>query len=294
MCLSTALSVLCGLGSAQASLAALDVQVETPAMGSIARGAQRVPVLTVQLQASCDGPVKVTSMTIARKGLGTTSDIARMYVLNGLTRITRSFPLSVRGESLVLPLRNVNLAACESRLLTVAVDIAADANPASEHVFSLVRVDAGTATVNYSLADDDTTLNVGASGTPATVTAELLPVLTPPRFGGNRTIARLSVQGTAGKDQRITAITLTNNGSASNGDLQRLYWVTRTGEAISEVIPQLQGRSARIELDPGLLLEGRDTKLIELRADVRASIKRTIRWSIEEPSDIEAVEVRVR
>jgi hypothetical protein len=250
--------------------------------------------LNIKAQAACSTkPVKISSVTISHKGLGASTDISRVYVLLGQTRISRSFPLPARGEWLTLSLRNVEVAPCESRTLTVAADIATDAAAASEHAFNLVSIDAHGANVTIN-ADAQGSLQVSATGTPAVVTAELLPVLTSVSYGRNRIVARLSIQGTAGKEQRVTAITLTNNGSAADDNLQNLAWFTRTGEKISAVIPQLQGRTARITLDPGLLLEGRDAKLIELHADVRASRKRTIRWSIEEPSDIEAMEVRTR
>ena len=277
------------------SLATITTPSGSAVNGSIARGAQRVPVLSITVEASCNtAPVRVTSLTVTHAGLGASTDIARVYVLLGFARITRSFPLPAHGEPLVLPLRNLTLSACESRNLTLAVDFSSDASIASEHVFSVTNVDAGKASVSYVSSKQDATLNVGASGTPAMVAAELLPVLTPVSYGSQRTIARLSLQGTGGKDQRVTAITLTNNGSASDDNLQNLAWFLRTGEKISDAIPQLQGRIARITFDPGLLLQGRDTKLIELRADVRASRKKTIRWSMEEPSDVEATVVRTR
>ena len=288
------LSLLAFAIPAYATESTLNVKVATPEIGSVARGAQRVPVLNITLTVPCSSaPVTVSSMTISRKGLGAPSDIARTYLLSGFARLSRSYPLQSKGEPLSLPFRSLKIAPCESRNLVLAVDFSIQAQVASEHVFSITNLDTHGATVKIN-AETTGGLQVGASGTPAIVTAELLPILTPVSYGGNRTIARLSLQGTAGKDQRITAITLTNNGSASDGDLQRLYWATRTGEVISEVIPQLRGRTARITLDPGLLLEGRDTKLIELHADVRASRKRTLRFELEESSDIEAAEVRLR
>lgn len=294
MCLSTALSVLCGLGSAQGTLGTLNVQIETPAIGSVARGAQRVPVANITLAVPCSSEtVTVSSVTIQRSGLGTSSDIARAYLLSGTSRVTRTYPLPSKDEPLVLAVRGMKINPCDSEKLVLAVDFSAQAQAASEHAFRVKAVEAKNATVNIQ-SEASGTLNVGASGTPAVVTAELLPVTTTISYGRNRTVARLSLQGTAGKNQRITAITLTNNGSAKDTDLQNLAWYTRTGEKISEAIPALQGRYARITFDPGLLLEGRDTKLIELRADVRASRKRTIRWELEETADIEAMEIRTR
>lgn len=291
MCLSTALSVLCGLGSGQPTV---NVHTEAPAISSVARGAQRVPVLHITLAVPCSSQnVTVSSLTIERRGLGRPSDITHVYVLDGTTRITRAYTLPSNHEPLTVALRGLGIDACKTRNLTLAVDFSAEAEAASEHAFRLVSVQAGNAAVTLETPTSKA-LQVGASGTPAIVTAELLPVLTTVSYGRNKTVARLSLQGTAGKNQRITAITLTNNGSAADDNLQNLAWYTRTGEKISDVLPQLQGRMARIMLSPGLLLEGRDTKLIELHADVRSSRKRTIRWSIEEPSDIEAVEVRTR
>lgn len=293
LCLSTALSVLCGLGSAQATPGTLNVQVETPAYGSVARGAQRVPVAIITLAVPCSSEAAtVNSVTIQRSGLGLSSDIARAYLLSGTSRISRAYPLPSKDDPLTLIVRGLKISPCASEQVVLAVDFSSQAQVASEHVFRVQAVEAKNATVTIDDAAQST-LQVGASGTPAVVTAELLPVLTSINYGRNRTVARLSVQGTAGKDQRITAITLTNNGSAKDTDLQNLAWYTRTGERISAVIPQMQGRTARIVLD-AFLLEGRDTKLIELRADVRASRKRTIRWELEETADIEAMEVRTR
>lgn len=272
------------------------VMKSTPAAyGSVARGAQRVPVLHLQATVPCGSEsVKISSVTIARTGRGASTDIARIYVLSGAARITRSFSLPSRGEPLTLPLRTVEVGACKSMNFTVAVDFSTTAGVAGEHVFTLTGADAGTAQVTFTTETGNTALNISGSNPSAIVSAELLPILTPITYGPQRTVARLSVQGTGGKDQRMTAITLTNNGSASDDNLQNLAWFLRTGERISDVLPQMQGRTARIALNPGLLLQGRDTKLLELKADIRASRKRTIRWELEEPSDIEAIEVRVR
>lgn len=272
----------------------LNVQTSTPAIGSIARGAQRVPVLQMLFSVACTStPVAVSSVTIQHAGRGAASDIARVYLHQGNRRISRALTLPAKNDPITIAIPKSLFLHCSTVPLTLAADFSANADIGSEHMFRLVSVDANGAEVTYNM-DDEGSLNIGASGTPASVTAELLPVTSTVRYGRNRTLARISLQGTGNKDQRIIAITLTNEGSATNSDLQNLYWATRTGEKVSEVIPEMQGRAIRIGFDPGLLLQGRDTKLIELRGDVRASRRRTIRLAIEEESDIEAMEVRIR
>jgi hypothetical protein len=59
---------------------------------------------------------------------------------------------------------------------------------------------------------------------------------------------------------------------------------------VTPVLPSLEGDLAPFVFDPPLLLEHGNVYLIEVRADVRASRRRTIRLLVEEPEDVEARE----
>ena len=113
-------------------------------------------------------------------------------------------------------------------------------------------------------------------------------------YGRNRTVARLELQAVGLRDQRILAITFKNLNSASSPRLTNLFLQTADEKRLSSAVPELTDSTVRIVLDPPLMLDNNSRKLIELHADVRGSKKRLIRFTIEEPSDIEAEEIRGR
>lgn len=272
----------------------LMVQVQQAALqGSIPQGAQRVPILNLKLTASCIQDVAVESLSIKHFGLGATSDFSRVYVFQGTKRVSRTATFPLR-DPLNLSLIGVTVPACKTVELQVLADLSAVASAASEHRFQLSSVttkDAVPVRLTQSTSSSAATVTVNAN--PAQVSAELLSVLQPIYYGANQTVARLALTGQGGKDQRVVAITFENRGSASNADLRNFTLLTVDGKTVSKVTSQMDGRMVRLELDPSFILQGRDRKLLLLKADVRASRRRTIEWRLNE-ADIEAVELRTR
>ncbi len=76
--------------------------------------------------------------------------------------------------------------------------------------------------------------------------------------------------------------------SASDADLQNLF-VSFRGRAVTFLAPRMQGERVRLEFSPPLSVGKNQTLKFDLRADVRASRRRTIQFVIEAESDIEAV-----
>ena len=62
----------------------------------------------------------------------------------------------------------------------------------------------------------------------------------------------------------------------------------------SLAVGSAQRRCVRFVLSPPLILKKNQTRLLELKADVRASRSRTIQLIIEEPGDIEAERANLR
>ena len=61
------------------------------ASSTIARGAQRVPVLNLNMKASCDGgAISVESITVVHAGKGPESDILRIYALENGKRVSNT------------------------------------------------------------------------------------------------------------------------------------------------------------------------------------------------------------
>lgn len=276
-----------------ASSGQLSVTAQNQAAGSIALGALRVPMVTMRLHASCDAPVSLSSITVRHAGLGATSDIARIYLLSKTQRITRGLSVSARDPT-VLTFQTVTVPACGSVDLTLVADISSAASPSSEHRFEIQSVGTTAQVALQSTTPASSPVRIVPSASSAVINAELLPVLQSIYYGPRQTVARLSLKARGSRDQQVTAVTLHNDGSASNADLQNFYFETQDGKRVSGVTAQMDGRIVRISFDTPLVLPANATKLLQLRADVRASNRKTITWVIEEPSDIEAQEVHSR
>jgi len=288
--------LLCLLGfllvvPAAAAAPTLSVTVAVPVRQSVPQGAQRVPILTLLLAAPCGADRTVSSLTLRHAGLGAASDILRVYAMDGLKRISRTRSVPQR-DPLVLRLSSVVVPSCGERTVSLFADFSRTAASGGEHRFSLTAVDAGgDATITEAPASATMpALNVTPHAGQPSVTAEMKPVLTSVSYGADRIVARLLLTGGKTADQRILAVTFTNDGSARNTDLRNLYLETASRTRLSIAAPQMDGKTVRLTLDPPLALGRNEVKLLQLRADVRASRTRTIQWTVEEPSDVEAEE----
>lgn len=267
--------------------------VEASAQGAVsaARGATRVPVLAVTLLADCANaaPVAVRELAVRQHGLGDAADIAGITVLQGRTRLAPSVAVDRRSRTAVLRPRGLALDPCDRRTLTVAVTLSEQAAPGGEHRFSLARVTAESGGAVRSGATDAAPQDPPAVVQPAdatTVRLTPLPLLRRISYGGNRTIFRFLLRGGT-DDVVVDAITFFNAGSASGDDLQRLRIASSGGESLSDTVAALQGEVVRIPFSSPLSLGRHQERMLQLLADVRASIRRTVRMELQEASDIE-------
>lgn len=273
-----------------AASGALTVTQTMSAHASVPKGASRVPFLTLQLAVSCDAAVTIGDVTVVHEGLGLASDIERLYVMDGRQRLTRS--RLIDEQDLTSTLRFIpalKLAACEKRTVVVMGDIAADAANAGEHRLSLeLPTDIQTdATVTLQSGSSDVGSAVVRPQTVGTVTAQILSLTQPLRFGKNRTLARFRLEADSEANQHIHSITLTNEGKATDTDLKNLRIVNRRGQTLTETRASMDGGTVTLTFDPMLALDRNDEIALELKGDITASRRRTIRFVIEEPSDID-------
>lgn len=266
--------------------------VTTPA------GSQRVPMLTLELRASCDGPIRVTRLPLIRRGLGANDDIASVYALQDGIRVSPASPISNRDGSFSLSFRNVVIPACDRQELVIAADISADAAIAGQHRMMLDRTDradAGTAEVMYGSGDPVTSSVTASDVSPhsnpssSALAVRLIDVPGRIKFGPSRHIATVSLEAEGGTDHYVRSITFTNDGSASGGDIRNLYVTDSRGAVLSPVVPYMTDRRVRVPFRPPYFIEGGNAQRVELRADVVSGVGRTIRMVIEEPSDIHSV-----
>jgi hypothetical protein len=276
----------------------LNVQVSGPSTQlSIPQGAQRIPVLSLHLSATCAGPVSISSITVHHAGLGSASDILRLYIMDGTSRLTRgSVPTGSRPQATLRFRPSLVIPACTSRNFTVDADFAPNIAAGSEHAFTIngaADINAGKSTVTVSAMGS---VPVHATpSTPVAITVTFLPILANTvLFGGDRTLARFQLLSTSDHDQLISAITLTNDGSAQNGDLQNLTLVSSSKKLLSNILPSLSVRSAPFVLDPPMRLPAHSLMLLEMHGDVVASKRYTIKIILDEPSDLQAADATGR
>ncbi len=97
----------------------------------------------------------------------------------------------------------------------------------------------------------------------------------------------MRLTGDPRKDQQLLALTLTNGGSARGTDLRSLALYSSANKRLSGVVASLDGDRVRLVMDPPFFLQRSAQYLVEVRADVRASSRRTLALEVDEASDVE-------
>ena len=282
----------------------LNVEAQTPAQSSVAPGSQRIPMLRLRLEADCSGDVRVHSMALQRRGPGFNTDIERVYAVHRGRRVSRAKTIARKDGSFDLNFRNFSIAECQAEDVIVYVDFAENASAASQHRIELRSVDAGTSNVrtnlrrgNFLQAQSRTAGSAfgrSVSGEPVgSVAVEYRKLNRRVRYGNNRVLSRFTLAANSRHDQLLKSITFTNKGTATDEDLQNLCIAFRK-RCVTAEIPSLTLDLAQFDFTPPFLLEKNQELLFELTADVKASRSRTIRFLIEEESDIHAVRSRGR
>lgn len=279
-------------------LAVLFLQpLSAAAAGSVPKGAQGVPLLIATLSNGCENAATVKTVTLRHRGLGDADDLTGVYAVEPgkqkmSTRVSSAASFSGRDNTAVLRLRGFRLEPCASRTLTFAVDISPDAADAGEHALEVAALSTDGPVVTARTVASDTRQSVGPSVGSVTVSyADLTQAV---RYGANRTVARIRLSASIERDQLVRSIRLTNDGSARGADLRNIRIVSTRGEALTDTADALDDDSALLMFDPALRLDSGDDLLVLVKADVRASRKRTIRLIVEEPSDIALVPARGR
>lgn len=249
----------------------------------VARGAQRVRMLRIAVTASCRADTVVESLEIARLGRGLRSDIAAVYLLRGEQRVSSVAQFSSRDERVTLRPRRLRVPACGEAVLDVAVDFEEEALSGGEHRLRLMRIGTADLGGGWSL------LPAGEAG-PATVTpiifgnvTVVFRSFTPTVQAGNRVLARFEVIVDRETDQEISSITLTNGGSAREGDLANLYLRSR-GERVTDVASSMIRKQVQLTFAPALRIGAGESRLLELVG--RVLHKRSVQFRVEEQSDI--------
>jgi hypothetical protein len=279
---------LLGSMPAYAAPDSLSVQVSVPAGGSVPKGAQRVPLLVLSMEASCEEDVTIEELVVRHGGLGDENDLTNVYVTDGTRRLSRAVSFSGADKIARLRIGSLTIEKCEKKTVIVVVDFSSDAASGSQHRLSIEKDGIVSTADNVSITNTAGKPVTTVPGNIGRITV-MYPALTRAvSYGANRTVGRLSFEADNVSDHEISAITLTNNGSAQGTDLKNLRLRLSNGEYVGSSETSLDGDTVRFEFDPPLLLERNQTRLLNVIADIRASRRRTIQLEVEESSDIEA------
>lgn len=270
----------------------LTVEAEAAAAARVPRGAQRVEMLRLRLEADCSGTVTVNSIRLQRRGLGFNEDIESVYAVHRGQRISRARTIGNRDGTVDLNVRGFMLPACEEEDVLILADFRPNASVAGEHRFELLDMETNGSSVRIDhRVGDFTRSTVGASR--GRVSVDYLSINQRVRFGSRQIVQRFTIEADNESDQQINSVMFTNLGSATDDDLQNLY-VDFRNRAATVVAPSMTGDTVRLTFDPPFVIPSGSTLKFQLRADVRASRSRTIQFVIEEESDLEAVPLRGR
>jgi hypothetical protein len=249
-------------------------------------GAQRVPFLSLQFAVPCGQDIPLESITLRHRGAGRAEDIERLYGFSSGRRVTRS--ASFNDNQVTVRFRGFPLKQCSTQTVQLLGDIAEDASAEGIHALEVTEIESGLGDgISFKIQSGTTSPSrVRAGATVSTINIESLPLLLPLRYGAGRTVGRFRIEAEGSRDQLLRAITLTNQGTATDTDLQRLVLRNSRG-ALSKVVASLDGDRVRLELDPPLVLSRGDSFVWEVRADIRASSRKTVLLTVEEPGDVE-------
>lgn len=252
----------------------------------------RVPFLQVSVTASCQikSPLTVGQITVKHSGLGASQDLSGVYALSRAVRVSSVLPINAHDQTVNLRLRSFSVPPCQSRTLTIVADIAAEAAASSEHVFSLQSLLAqsgGTAAAVQIKTGTEQLPPTGIAPTGVDPPALEFRTLTQRIvYGTARSVSRFLLTG--GKDDLlIDAITFHNSGSAKDEDLQNFTIQDAKHDTLTNVTASLSGSDVRLTFNPPLRLERSMELLLDLKADVRSSIRRTVHFGLDEATDIE-------
>jgi hypothetical protein len=256
---------------------------------SIPQGAHRLTMQQLTLTAPCSHAITVRSLTVHHGGLGDLRDIEGVYVIEGDTRLSRRLSFGSQSTA-TLVLRSFTIAPCAKRTISIVIDLSPSAAAGGQHVVGIMDgldIDSQQQTLEWHVDQGEVTQIVPSAVGSVNISYLSLDA-SQMLYGHARVLLRMQLRADATHDQTILAATITNLGKARDGDIQNLFIESSAGIRLTPVAVALQGDHIRLMFDPPLSLERNETKTLILRGDITASRRRTIRFTIEEPSDLEA------
>ncbi len=278
-----------GEGTLEVSLAS-----GNPSGDTVPKGAVGVVLASLDLTADCADDVWVDEVTVLHEGFGDESDIDGLYLAMDGGRVSRKRTLDSQDQTASLRMSDpLMVEACETVTLDVVADFATSATASAEHniavelpsdiqsnavdtegtfplrgnTFRVATVTAGTLTVDYRTVSPDE-VEVGDEGV---------------------VVGKFELSTNSVEDQTIYSMTLEQNGTAGDGDLQNLRIARTDGTVLTNTVVTTTGDFVTLTFDPPFtILEG-DKVTLEVLADVTGGAGDNVVMHFEETSDVFAV-----
>lgn len=236
---------------------------DTPGSATLPDGATGVVMAKFSVSASSDGDVTIQTVTTTRGGIGTTSELAKVYLYDGDTRLTNGKTVnSTTNETLFTNLGYV-VPAGTTKVLSIVCDIADSAN--GNHSIGISSLDGITtdgATVSGSFPISGNTMSVSGVFIGTAITARAGSASYTRTIGElEQVVSKFSVQ-TAKEDTELQRLTIYSDGNDILNNM-KLY---RGSELLAEAVEG--GRYFTFSLDTPNLIEKGDKITYTLKADI--------------------------
>jgi hypothetical protein len=275
-------------GSLQVSLAN-----DTPAGVTVTKNASSVKLAKFKVDVA-SGTATVTSLTIHRVGVGSSSDFSNVYLYDASgNRLTTGRTINSQTHQATFSGLSVAVTAGVSVYLYVYGDFSTPSSTGGQHAIEIL--DAGSVVVNDGVVVSGTFPVRGNSFTVGSSSSGRLDVLkgTTP---GNPTVGAKDVEISNFKmtantnDIRVEAITLYQAGSITNADVTNLKLYQGSTLVASSAVITSAGRIV-LNLDTPYVIPNGTTRIFSLKADTAGRADRTIRTYVEYTTDVHAVDV---
>jgi hypothetical protein len=271
---------------------ALDAQ--TPGAVNVAQGAVNEPVLKLDFTAGAT-PVTVTNLVLTRSGLSQDSDLNNVYLYSGATKLASNLGFNNGAITFSNGAGLFTVPANSTMVVTVTVDVAGSSAQNSGHIFqiglaSASDVTGGTFSGNFPL--NSAQFTIAAVNNLATLTLSGFSSSTVTVNAGqlNDLVGQFTVQ--AGNNPvKVTQLNFTNVGSVTPSYLQNIKLMdgsTQLGATISSLG---SNNIATFDLSGApLMLTSGQSAVLSLYADITGGVNRSFQFSVQQSSDIQAVD----
>ncbi len=264
-------------GSAMVSLAA-----DNPAAMGIPQKATGVDFLHFVVKANA-GDLTLNDLVVHRIGLGSSNDLASVYVYDGNTRLTSGRTVASDTNKVTFSNLKIALKSGESKTLRIVADLdTTNAGTGDEDGFEVVSVNGASVTGVVG-----NIMRVGASSVSA-VTVDNSGSTGSMRLGASQAeVARFTVNaGSATYDVKWTGITLTNGGSLSNSYLSNLKLFVGGNQVAAT--PSMTGDKAVFTLSTSTVITKGDSKTAYVYADISGGrVNDNVKFYVDQSSDVQ-------